>query len=124
MDLRSPQLARIGRIAFWLATLFAVTMAVLPKPPKLPMDRFGDKFEHMLAFSVLAFLAQFGFHRTPRLRIVERLSFLGAVIEVVQSIPGIHRDCDIKDWIADSVAILVVTLVCALIAGHWTRTEQ
>ena len=38
-------------------------------------------------------------------RIGERLSFLGALIEVLQAIPELHRDCDIRDWIADTAAI-------------------
>ena len=33
------------------------------------------------------------------------------MIEVLQSIPALHRDCDIRDWIADTVAIAVVLLI-------------
>ena len=45
------------------------------------------------------------------MRILERLSFVGALIEVVQSIPQLHRDCDIRDWIADTAAIAVMLLI-------------
>ncbi len=114
---RSPALRLAAIILFWLALAFAVTMALLPHPPHLPIDRFGDKFEHMLAFGTLTVLADLAFVSTPRLRIAERLSFLGALIEVTQSIPALHRDCDIRDWIADTAAILVVTGVVAL----WRR---
>jgi hypothetical protein len=96
-------------LLFWLALVFAVAMALLPHPPGLPIDRFGDKFEHMLAFGTLTLLADLAYPATPRLRIAERLSFLGAMIEVIQSIPALHRDCDIRDWIADTAAILAVT---------------
>ncbi len=108
-DLLPHRLHRIAWVLFWLALVFAVTMAVLPHPLHLPIDRFGDKFEHMLAFATLTLLGQFAFPALPRLRLAERLSFLGALIEVVQSIPSLHRDCDIRDWIADTIAILVVT---------------
>ena len=101
-------------VLFWLAAAVAVTMAVLPHPPALPIDRFGDKFEHMLAFATLAGLAAFAFPATPVLRIAERLSFLGALIEVAQSIPALHRDCDIRDWVADTLAIAVVTGMIAV----------
>ena len=104
-------LAPLVRIGFWLALAFAVLMAVLPKPPQLPLDRLGDKAEHIIAFAVLATLAQIGFDGTPRWRIAERLSFVGAMIEVVQSIPALHRDCDIKDWLADTAVVLVVTAI-------------
>jgi hypothetical protein len=50
----------------------------------------------------------------PRWRIAERLSFFGALIEVSQSIPSLHRDCDIRDWFADTAAILLVTGALAL----------
>jgi VanZ family protein len=89
-------------------------MALLPKPPALPIDRFGDKFEHMLAFSVLAFLARFSFQRTSPWRLLEHLSFFGALIEVFQSFPGLHRDCDPRDWVADTIAVGL-----ALLLAHW-----
>ena len=100
--------ALAARTIFWGALLFAVAMAILPHPPHTPIDQFGDKFEHMLAFGTLAALAALGYPDTPLLRIGERLSFLGAMIEVVQSIPALHRDCDIRDWVADTIVIVIV----------------
>jgi hypothetical protein len=94
------------------ALLFAVTMALLPQPPQVPIE--SDKFQHMLAFGSLTILSVLAFPRTPLLRIGERLSFLGAMIEVVQSIPALHRDCDIMDWVADTAVIAGVLLVVAL----------
>jgi VanZ family protein len=106
-----------ARAVFWSALLFAVAMAILPHPPHTPIDQFGDKFEHMLAFGVLAALAALGYPDTPLLRIGERLSFLGAMIEVVQSIPALHRDCDIRDWVADTIMVVIVLLI----AGRFRR---
>lgn len=105
---------RMFRLIFWLATLFAVTMAVLPKPPHLPIDRFGDKFQHMLAFAVIALLAALSWPAASRWRIAVRLSLLGAMIEVVQAIPSLHRDSDVRDWVADTVALGLVLLLVAL----------
>jgi VanZ family protein len=84
-------------------------MALLPHPPELAADKFGDKFHHVLAFSVLSALATAAFPRTPPWRMIEHLSFLGAMIEVAQAIPALHRDCDIRDWVADTIAVVVVT---------------
>lgn len=98
-------------VLFWAALAFAVTMALLPEPPHLPTDGFGDKFQHMLAFATLSLLAALAWPRAELLRIGERLSFVGALIEVLQAIPALHRDCDIKDWIADTIAVAVVLLV-------------
>lgn len=101
----------LTRIALVVAVIFAVTMALLPKPPHLPIDQFGDKFGHMLAFATMALLAALSYPTARLFRIGERLSFLGAMIEVLQSIPSLHRDCDIHDWIADTLAITVVLLL-------------
>jgi len=108
---RDRDLTGFFKIALALAIVFAVTMALLPKPPHMPIDQFGDKFEHMLAFATIALLAAFSYPTARLFRIGERLSFLGALIEVLQSIPSLHRDCDIHDWIADTLAITVVLLI-------------
>jgi len=112
------RIRRIAALLFWPALIGAITLAVMPQPPYLPSNALGDKFNHMLAFATLAALAAVGFPAMPRLRVIERLSFLGAMIEVVQSIPALHRDCDIRDWIADTLAIVVVTGIAALIAAR------
>lgn len=106
-------------LLFWLALAGAVTMALLPHPPALPIDRFGDKFQHMLAFATLTAIGLIAFPRQPMLRLAERLSFTGALIEVAQSIPALHRDCDIRDWVADTLAILAVVAI----AATWRRAR-
>ena len=113
---------RFARLLFWLALAGAVVLALMPQPPQLPTDRFGDKFNHILAFATLAALAALGWPRAEKLRVVERLSFLGALIEVAQAMPVLHRDCDIRDWAADTLAIVVVTVVFALLGRR--RTVQ
>jgi hypothetical protein len=97
---------------FVAALVFTLVMAWLPHPPAVPWQE-DDKFWHMTAFATLSVLASLAFPSAPLLRIGERLSFLGALIEVVQSIPALHRDCDIRDWIADTIAIAVTLAVVA-----------
>lgn len=109
---------RIGAALFWAALAFATTMALLPHPPHLAIDSLGDKFEHSLAFSVLALLGATAYPRMPLPRLGERLSFLGALIEVAQSIPALHRDCDVLDWVTDTVAIIVALVVVAVVRAR------
>lgn len=90
---------------------FTLYMAFQPHPPPLPIDAWGDKVEHSLAFVSLTILACAGFPDAALPRIGERLSFLGAIIEIVQSIPALHRDCDIFDWLTDTAAIALVLLI-------------
>lgn len=105
-------LRRRWRLLFAAATIFAVTMALLPHPPQVPIT--NDKTQHMLAFGVMTILSVMAYPNASLLRIGERLSFLGAMIELVQSIPALHRDCDIMDWVADTAIIIVVLAVVAL----------
>jgi len=106
----SARLLLLIRFGFWVALIFAVTMALVPKPPAV-LGEMGDKYQHMLAFATLAVLASAGYPRAAWSRIAERLSFLGALIEVLQSIPALHRDCDIMDWLADTASILAALAV-------------
>lgn len=99
------------RFFFFVLWAFALFMALSPRPPKLPIDRFGDKAEHVLAFAVLTLFARLGFRDAPDRRILERMSFAGAMVEVLQSIPALHRDCDWRDWMADTLAVAVVLLM-------------
>lgn len=99
------------RAVFFVLWAFALFMALTPKPPKLPVDRFGDKFEHIMAFAVLAVFARLGFRDCPDRRILVRMSLAGAMIEVIQAIPALHRDCDWRDWLADTLAVAVVLLM-------------
>ena len=95
------------RAAFFMALVFTLYMALAPMPLATPtLDSYGDKFEHMLAFVTLTSLARLGWTRAPNWLVLERLSFIGALIEVFQAIPSLHRDCDWHDWVADTLAIM------------------
>jgi ABC-type transport system involved in cytochrome c biogenesis permease subunit len=107
------------RLIFVLAVAFTLFMALDPAPPALPIDRLGDKAEHMMAFATLSGLAWVAFRRVPWWQVIEHLSFLGALVEVFQSIPSLHRDCDPLDWIADTFAIICAVLLC-----RWLLPER
>ena len=106
-------------LGFWLCLAGAMTLALLPHPPHL--IAVGDKVQHMLAFGALALLGHFAFPRMPMVQLGARLSFLGALVEVLQAIPALHRDCDIRDWIAGTVAIAAVLAALHLLRLARTR---
>lgn len=109
------------RFAFFMAALGALVAALLPSVPFEPSFEYSDKYQHFVAFFVLAGLALFGFPQVSRWVIVERLSFFGAAIEVLQSIPVLHRDCDPLDWATDTVgATLAVLLLAQFVAARRT----
>ena len=108
---------RLLPLAFWSASLFAFVMAVLPKPPNLPGDP-SDKVQHILAFTVLAALASAAYPRAHMLRIGLGLSAFGALIELVQSIPALHRDAELIDWVADTAAAFIVLILVSLLRAR------
>ena len=106
------------RLLFWTAASFALVMALVPHPPHVPGEP-SDKVQHIIAFATLATLAAWAYRRTSLIRIVVGLSLFGALIEVLQAIPMLHRDSDVLDWIAD-------TLACAFVLAviHWRRSQS
>jgi hypothetical protein len=99
------------RLAFWLALIVTLVMALLPKPPALPMQA-TDKVQHIAAFAALTFLATLGFPRL-RLRVIfVWMAALGLAIEVLQMVPALHRDAQTSDWLADCAATAATLLLC------------
>jgi VanZ family protein len=98
------------KLLFWSAFFFALVMAALPRPPQL-LGEAPDKVQHILAFATLTGLAWVAYPRVPLWRIVLGLSLYGALIEFVQAIPTLHRDSDVRDWIADTAAIAATLLI-------------
>ena len=108
----------LRRALFWAAAIFAFVMAILPHPPELPGNP-SDTLQHIAAFATLGVLGAWAYAQVSILQLFAGLSFFGAAIEAVQSIPSLHRDSDIKDWIADTLAC---GLVLALI--YWRRARK
>ena len=109
MKLREFEDSRTASALFWAAAVFALAMALLPHPPRIPGDP-SDKIQHVAAFLTLGFLGSLAYPRAPALRLIVGLSLFGAFIEVAQAIPVLHRDSDPLDWVADTVACTVVVL--------------
>ena len=107
----------LPRLLFWAAAIFAFVMAVIPHPPELPGEP-SDKIQHIAAFATLGALGAWGFPRLAPLKLVAGLSIFGAAIELIQAIPALHRDSDVRDWIADTIACGLVLLIVS-----WRRSR-
>ena len=106
--------SRGARGLFFATAAFAFVTAILPHPPDVPGNP-SDKLQHITAFAVLALLGSFAYPRASVWRLVVGLSLFGAIIELVQAIPMLHRDSDVMDWLADTAAVLAVMLVLAIV---------
>ena len=89
--------------------MFALVMALLPHPPSLPGNP-SDKIQHVAAFATLGMLGGLAYPRIATVRLIAALSLFGALIEVLQLIPALHRDSDPVDWIADTIACTLLLL--------------
>jgi VanZ family protein len=103
------------RLLFWAAALFALVMALIPRPPPVP-GHPSDKVLHVIAFATLGMLGSVAYPRLTTLRLVAGLSLFGALIEILQGTALIHRDRDVFDWVADTIACAVV-----IFALRWWR---
>lgn len=78
-------------------------MALLPQPPDIP-GAPGDKIQHMIAFFILGTLAAAGWRAARWWPMFAGLALFGGAIELLQTIPSLHRHGDPVDWLADMVA--------------------
>ncbi len=108
---------RIRRLLFWAAAIFAFVMAVLPHPPEIP-GQPSDKLQHVAAFATLGLLGAWAYAETALLKLFAGLSLFGAFIEVVQAIPALNRDSDVRDWIADTLACGLMLLLAAYLRSR------
>src|SRR6202008_363816 len=104
---RFRRTAKLSVPLFWATLAFTFYMAV--KPPGKGPDLFPwDKAEHFTAFYVLMGLAAAAYPRRPLWLTGLLLSAFGGLIELVQALPIVHRDCDFWDWVADTIGVLAV----------------
>lgn len=93
---------------FRLAALaWAVIVAWLAFRPSTGLD-VGlpwDKANHAMAFVVLTLLTGAGWPRWPWSRLLLLMMGAGVGIELVQGLPLIGRDADVRDVVADAVGI-------------------
>src|SRR5690348_2861365 len=91
------------RVAFWFAIGVTLYFALKRVAVVVPAT---DKTQHAVTFAVLTGLAALSYPRARFWAAAFALSGFGALIEFLQ--PYFHRDRDYRDWIADTIGILIV----------------
>jgi len=112
-------LLKVARFVFFAALIFTSYSAVVPPSHALQLTPW-DKATHFIAFYVLTGLAVAAFPKQNLLVVAALLSAFGAVIELVQGLPMVHRDRDFWDWVADTIAI---SSALAPMLLSWWRSE-
>jgi len=98
-----------------LAAVLALSLAKNVSPP---LDTGWDKGNHLLAFSVLAFLYRQGFPGRPMLGLLGLLLY-GVLIEALQSLTD-YRVAEYRDLLADLLGIALGSLI----GTGWLRCRR
>lgn len=114
-------LLRAVQLLFFATLVFTFVSAVMP-PRHAPQLFPWDKAEHFAAFYTLTLLAMAAFPRRNFLVLGVLLSAFGGLIELVQALPIVGRDCDVMDWITDTIAVMAA--FAPAIAVHWRALFQ
>jgi VanZ family protein len=96
----------------WLLAGVVFIIAVAPIPEGGPPG--SDKVEHFLAFVVLTLGAGLAYPRTPLWLPAAMLIAYGGLIELVQGLPFVGRDCSLWDWLTDIAGVMAGVAVLAL----------
>ena len=97
--------------AFWLCVVVTLFFALSPRGD---IAGVNDKTLHMLAFASLTCLACAAFPFASMIRVFFWLCLFGGAIELAQMIPRLHRDAELADWLADTMAIAGVLFAIKL----------
>ncbi|HWX81091.1 MAG TPA: hypothetical protein VNZ02_13400 [Steroidobacteraceae bacterium] len=116
--LKISLLLKLARVGFLAALIFTFYSAVIPSQQALQLAPW-DKAEHFIAFYGLTGLAVAAFPKRNLFVIAALLSAFGALIEIVQGLPMVHRDRDFWDWVADTIAIIAA--VAPMLLVWWRR---
>lgn len=96
---------------FWLCVVVTLFFALSPRGD---IAGVNDKTLHMLAFAALTCLACAAFPFASMIRVFFWLCLFGGAIEPAQMIPEVHRDAELADWLADTLAIAGVLFAIKL----------
>ena len=116
---RISLLIRLAQAVFLAAVIFTFYNAVIPPRHAVQLVPW-DKAEHFIAFYALTGLGAAAFPRRRLWVIAVLLSLFGALIEIVQGLPIVHRDRDFWDWVADTLAIIAALSPMLLV---WWRAQ-
>jgi VanZ family protein len=129
-DARSVQrLRRLAARARTLAAVYIVVLFVATHVPTISVDRLtlSDKFYHLGAYAVLTLCVLAGWELTIR-RLEPKHYFavwlagtLYAAMDEVTQVP-VGRSCDINDWAADVLGIVIGIIVFRLVRMSLYRT--
>jgi VanZ family protein len=99
-------MTNIFRLLFWLAVAAMLFFTLRTITVTVPGS---DKTHHAITFGALMLLAVTAYPAVRLGSLAVILSALGAAVELIQ--PFFGRSCDVRDWVADTIGIVIATLL-------------
>lgn len=112
----SPKLSILHKTALWSAIIAISYLATTSVDHKI-QSSFNDKFNHLIAFIVLSFLAHVAYPKVQKLKWATALFFYGLLIEVVQYFLP-HREFSLLDLATDSAGIIAYLIILWSLFDH------
>ena len=107
-----------------LLIALAITVACLVPSRDLPALGVSDKFEHSLAFFVLAVWFAGVLSRRDFGYLALALIAFGGGIEIAQGLMGLGREADVRDLMADAGGVLAGIALALTPVGRWAVTIE
>jgi hypothetical protein len=116
-----PEVHFMRDAVLWMARLGLAACCVLTAVFAFSPARAGlhvmpwDKADHFMAFFAIMAAAMTSFPRQRLVVVALAVSGAGGLIELIQALPMVARDCDVWDWVTENVAIGAVLglVLCA-----------
>ena len=112
----STKWSKLHQSALWCAIIAISYLATTSVDHKV-QSTFNDKFNHLIAFVVLSFLAHIAYPKVKKLKWATALFFYGLLIEAVQYFLP-YREFSLLDLATDSVGIIAYLII------FWTFFDQ
>ena len=106
---------RFFQLVFWLAIAATLFLALREVTVRVPAS---DKTQHAVVFFGLTGLAGLAYPRARFWATAIALSGFGALIEILQ--PYFGRDRDYRDWIADTIGIILAFVIVWMTRKLWS----
>lgn len=103
-SLFSARLSKLHQTALWCAVIAIFYLATTSVDHKV-QSTFSDKFNHLIAFIVLSFLAHIAYPKVQKLKWASALFFYGLLIESVQYFLP-YREFSLLDLATDLSGII------------------
>jgi len=111
-------------LAMGLLMATFITIACLVPARDLPSLGVSDKFEHGLAFFVLAIWFAGVLERRDFIYLALALVAFGGGIEIAQGLMGLGREADVRDLAADAAGVAVGILLALTPVGRWASVVE